>query len=361
MSFKIPPHVEKIIPYEAGKPVEALQRELGLSDIVKLASNENPLGPPEACVTAMHQAIKSLHRYPDDSYYQLKEKIGKKFKVNPSNIIMGAGSSDIILGAAKGLLGKEDYTVISDQSFILYWLAVQSVNGNLIRVPLQNYTYDLEAMAKAIDERVKLVYIANPNNPTGTMVTGEEMDKFMDSIPEDVVVVYDEAYREYIDDPDFPDPMKYYERGDNIIIARTFSKIYGLAGLRVGYGIAKEEIIKALLRVRSSFNVNSIANAAALAALDADDYVEKAIKVNNEGKAYITAELEKLGMKIIPSVTNFILVDTDYDTTELYTKLQRLGVIVRPMKAFGMPNAFRITIGLKEENEKLINALKKVI
>lgn len=361
MSFKIPPHIEKIIPYEAGKPVEALQRELGLSDIVKLASNENPLGPPEACITAMTKALKSLHRYPDDSYYQLKEKIGQKFKVPTANIIVGAGSSDIILGAAKGLLGKNDYAVISDQSFILYWLAVQSVNGNIIRVPLKNYTYDLEAMADVIDDRVKLVYISNPNNPTGTMITGEEMDRFMDRIPSDVVVVYDEAYREYIDDPNYPDPMKYFQRGDNIIIARTFSKIYGLAGLRVGYGIASEGIIKALTRVRSSFNVSSVANAAALAALDADDFVAQTIRVNNEGKEYLVRELKALGMKIVPSVTNFILVDTDYDTSELYAKLQRLGVIVRPMKAFGMPNAFRITIGLKDENEKLINALKKVI
>ena len=361
MSIKIPPHIEKIIPYEAGKPVEALQRELGLTDIVKLASNENPLGPPEACVTAMTEAIKNLHRYPDDSYYQLKEKIGDKFKVDPSNIIMGAGSSDIILGAAKCFLDKDDFAVISEQSFILYWLAVQSVNGNLIRVPLKNYTYDLDAMAEAINDRVKLVYIANPNNPTGTMITAEEMDRFMDRIPKDVIVVYDEAYREYIDDPAFPDPMKYYERGDNIIIARTFSKIYGLAGLRVGYAIAKEELIKALLRVRSSFNVNSIANAAALAALDADDYVAETIRINNEGKEYLVKELKAMGMNVVPSVTNFILVDTDYDTTDLFVKLQKLGVIVRPMRAFGMPNAFRITIGLKEENEKLINALKQVI
>ena len=238
MSPIIPSHLQKIIPYEPGKPVEELQRELGLGDVVKLASNESPLGPPEASLEALRRALSEINRYPDDNYFYLKRKISEKFDIPVENITIGAGSAEIIVNSARSLLGPDDYAVISEQTFIMYWLAVQSVNGNLIRVPLKNYTYDLEAMAAAIDERVRIVYIANPNNPTGTMVTTDELDRFISALPPKVVLVYDEAYRHYISRPDYPDPIKYYRRGDKIIILRTFSKIYGLAGLRVGYAIA---------------------------------------------------------------------------------------------------------------------------
>lgn len=361
MSPLIPSHLKKIVPYEPGKPIEELQRELGISDIIKLASNESPFGPPEVAIEAIKHSLNGLNRYPDDSYYVLKYKIGEKFGVAPKNITVGSGSSELIVFSARALLGHNDYAVISEQTFISYWLAVQSVNGNLIRVPLRNYTYDLEAMSAAISDRVRLVFIANPNNPTGTMVTAAQMDRFMDNLPEHVVVVYDEAYREYIDDPTYPNPMKYFQRGDRIIILRTFSKIYGLAGLRVGYAIANDQLTDALARVRGPFNVSIPAAAAAAAALDADDHVKEVVRVNNEGKKYLTEELTKLGLTVVPSHANFVLVDFGADTRELNLALQRQGVIVRPMTAFGMPTALRITIGLTEENERVVRSLRNIL
>ena len=361
MSPLIPTYLEKIKPYEPGKPIEELQRELGLEEVVKLASNESPLGPPKASIEAIHKAINELNRYPDDSCYHLKNKISGKFDIPVRNITIGAGSAELIVNAARSLLGHDDYAVISQQTFVMYWLAVQSVNGNMIRVPLNNYTYNLEAMTSAINDRVRIVYIANPNNPTGTMVDAEQFDRFMASLPPNVIVVYDEAYKEYVGRDDYPDPFQYYRRGDNIIILHTFSKIFGLAGLRIGYGIANNELSDALKRVRSPFNVSIIANAAATAALDADEHVAESIKINNEGMAYLTSEMKKLGLNVIPSVTNFLLVDFSHDAMELNNKLLRKGVIVRPMASFEMPKALRISIGLPDENRKFIKALKEVL
>jgi len=361
MSPLIPPHLEKIKPYEPGKPIEELQRELGLEEVVKLASNESPLGPPKGSIEAIRKAIGELNRYPDDSCFHLKNKISGKFDVPTRNITIGAGSAELIINSARSLLKHDDFAVISQQTFVMYWLAVQTVNGNMIRVPLKNYTYDLDAMAAAIDERVSLVYIANPNNPTGTMVTAEQFDRFMSSLPPDVVVVYDEAYREYVGRDDYPDPLHYYRRGDNIIILHTFSKVYGLAGLRIGYAMANDELSDALKRVRSPFNVNIIANAAATAALDAVEHVEESIKINKEGMAYLSEEMKALGLNVIPSVTNFLLVDFGHDVTDLNNKLLHKGIIVRPMASFEMPHALRISIGLPDENRKFIRALKEVL
>lgn len=357
----IPSYLQKIKPYEPGKPIEELQRELGLVEVVKLASNESPLGPPDVCVEAASRAIREMNRYPDDSCYYLRQKISRKFDVPEKNITVGAGSAEIIVFSARSFLGPDDYAVISDQTFIMYRIAVQSVNGNLIRVPLQSYTYDLKSMAAAVGENVKTVFIANPNNPTGTMVTAEELNQFMSAIPDDVVVVYDEAYRDYINRSDYPDPMKFYMRGDNIIILRTFSKVYGLAGMRIGYAIANDELTNALRRVRIPFNVNIPAAAAAEAALDADEHVKTVVDLTKEGMDYLTDEMGKLGLNVVPSVANFLLVDFGYDTTELNDKLLRQGIIVRPMAAFEMPTALRVTIGLPEENIKFIEALKSVL
>jgi len=361
MTPVIPSYLEKIIPYEPGKPAETVRRELGLSEIIKLASNESPLGPPKAALEAISAAAKDLNRYPDDSYYSLKHKIAEQNDVPSDHITMGAGSAELIIYSARALLGHHDYAAISEQTFILYWLAVQSINGNIIRVPLKDYRYNLPSLAASISDKVKLVFIANPNNPTGTMVTADEMDEFMDSIPDHVVVVYDEAYREYIDDPNYPDPLKYYRRGDKIIILRTFSKMYALAGLRVGYGIANEKISDALKRVRMPFNVSSLAAVAAEAALDDDDHVRRSNEINNAGREYLTKEMSGLGLEVIPSVTNFLLVDMHRDSMELFNTLQKQGVIVRPMSAFGMPSAMRVSIGHMEENKKFIAALKNTI
>lgn len=361
MSPIIPSYLKKIIPYEPGKPIEELQRELGLVEIIKLASNESPFGPPQASIEAMKKALKELNRYPDDSFFSLKNKISEKFDVPSRNITIGAGSAELIVNAARSLLGHNDYAAISEQTFIMYWLAVQSINGNMIRIPLKDYRYDLNAIRASLNDKVRLVFIANPNNPTGTMVTASEMDKFMDNLPPHVVVVYDEAYREYIDHPEYPNPMKYYRRGDRIIILRTFSKVYGLAGLRIGYGIANDKLSDALSRVRTPFNSSTLACVAAEAALDADDHLKEVVELNNQGKKYLTEEMSKLGLNVISSMGNFVLVIFGKDTSKLNEKLQRKGIIVRPMAAFGMPDALRITTGFMHENRKFIEALKSVL
>jgi histidinol-phosphate aminotransferase len=357
----IPSYLQKIVPYEPGKPIEELQRELGLKEVIKLASNESPLGPPEAAVEAAKRGFEESHRYPDDNCYYLKKKISRKFNVPEKHVTIGAGSAEIIVNIARALLGPDDFAVISEQTFVMYWLAVQSVNGNIIRVPLRDYTYDLVRMAAAVNDQVRIVYIANPNNPTGTMITAEEFDRFMSAIPKDVVVVYDEAYRDYVADPDYPVPVPYYRRGDNIVILRTFSKVYGLAGLRIGYSIANDALSDALRRVRVPFNVSIPAAAAAEAALDADDHIKQAVELNRDGMAYLTAEMAKMGLNVIPSVGNFLTIDFGYDTGGLNDKFLREGVIVRPLASFGMPTGLRITVGLPEENRKFIQALKAVL
>jgi histidinol-phosphate aminotransferase len=357
----IPQYLQKIKPYEPGKPIEELQRELGLQEVIKLASNESPLGPPEAAVEAAKRCFEESHRYPDDSCYHLRKKISTKFDVPEKNVTIGSGSAEIIVNIARALLGPDDFAAISEQTFVMYWLAVQSVNGNIIRVPLRDYTYDLGAMAAAVNDKTRIVYIANPNNPTGTMIPAEEFDRFMSAVPKDIVVVYDEAYRDYVASPDYPDPVPYYRRGRNIVILRTFSKVYGLAGLRVGYSIANDDLSDALRRVRIPFNVNLPGAAAAEAALDADDHIKQAVKLNREGMAYLTAEMKKMGLNVIPSVANFVTVDFGYDTVGLNNKFLREGVIVRPLASFGMPTGIRITVGLPEENKKFIQALKAVL
>lgn len=361
MSLKLPDHLRTIKPYMPGKPIEELQRELGLDEIIKLASNESPLGPPQASLDAIEKSLHELNRYPEDSQFGLKSKISEKFGVPRENITVGAGSAEIILNIARCILGRDDFTVISEKTFIMYWLAVQSVNGNMIRVPLNEYTYDMRGMLEAIDNRVRLVYIANPNNPTGTYITADELETFMDAVPENVVVVYDEAYRDYVERPDYPDPMKYFRRGDNIVILRTFSKIYGLAGMRIGYCIANDFLSNSLARVRVPFNLNTPAAVAAIAALDSDDHVKEVRAANTAGMSYLSSELAGLGLDPVPSVANFIFVDYKNEVDKIFDGLLRRGVIIRPTEAFGIRTGLRISIGLPEENEKLLTALKAII
>ena len=355
----VPKHIQEIIPYLPGKPLSEVERELGLKDVVKLASNENPLGPSPLAMNAIKKHINEVNLYPDDGVYYLRQKLASALNLSMDQIIIGNGTTEILGVIARTFLSPEDYAIVADQTFLVYQLAVQAVNGNLITVPLKNYTYDLPAMAKAITPQTKLIYIANPNNPTGTMVTGEEVDHFLNSIPEDIVIALDEAYYEYIENPAYPDSLRYVREGRLVIVLRTFSKIYGLAGLRIGYAIASKEIIQYLIKAKTLFNTNHLAQVGAMAALDDYDFVNKGKRVNREGYQFLAQELDRLKVEFIPSVGNFILLIVQEDPYKVYQELLRRGVIVRPMKRWNLPQGIRVTIGTPQQNLRFIKALKE--
>ena len=360
--IRAPEYIESIIPYVPGKPVKEVEREYGITEAVKIASNENPLGPSPLAVKAIKAEVHELNRYPDGGGYYLRQKLAQIHGIPPEKIILGNGSTEIIEIIAKTFLFHHENAIVSRQAFIMYKLAIQSVNGNCIEVPLdEKLTHDLEAMGKAINRDTKIVYIANPNNPTGTYVTKDAFERFMISIPPEVIVVADEAYREYIDDPDFPDSAAYLDKFDNLVILRTFSKIYGLAGIRIGYGLTSDVIIEKLNRVRSPFNTNSLCQVAAIAACDDHEHVERSKKTNAEEKEYLYRELDRLGIAYTPSATNFILVDAGRDCIEVFTDMLKLGVIARPMKGYNFPTSLRVSIGTRPENEAFLKVIAKVV
>ncbi|MEO0105969.1 MAG: histidinol-phosphate transaminase [candidate division WOR-3 bacterium] len=354
--------IEKIKPYKPGKPIEEVIRELNLKgEVIKLASNENPLGTSPLAIRAMRKALKESFLYPDDNCFYLKNVLAKRFNVDSDEIIVGNGSVEILPLITLAYLNREDSAVVSEGAFIWFKIAVSIAGAQLIEVPLKNYTHDLQSILGAIRKNTKLVFIANPNNPTGTIVKKKEVEEFFARVPDNVLVVMDEAYREYIDDPDYPDSFKIFRERDNILILRTFSKIYGLAGARLGYGIARRQIITNLMKLRISFNVNRISQVAGIAALDDDEFVKKTIKVNNEGKEFLYDAYKKLGVFYLPTYANFIFVDFGKDSQAIFEALQRQGIITRTIKEYGFPNALRITIGTEKQNRRLIRALKKIL
>lgn len=353
--------VRRINPYKPGKPMEEVARELNLSgEIIKLASNENPLGTSPLALAAMKKALKETYLYPDDNCFYLKNKLASRHGVEPGNIFIANGSVELLPLIALAYLGQGSSAVVSEGAFIWFKIAVSIADGELREVPMKNYTHDLEAMRAAISENTKLVFIANPNNPTGTMVSVDDVDRFMESMPDHVLVVMDEAYYEYVKSPAYPDSFKYLRRGRDILILRTFSKIYGLAGARLGYGVAKEEIISSLMKLRISFNASRISQIAGMAALDDSDFVERSRQVNEEGKEFLYEAFRKLGLFFIPTFGNFIFVRFDGDSQPVFEALQRTGIITRTVKEYGFPQALRITIGTERQNRNLVKALKEI-
>jgi len=350
-----PEYVSAVRPYVPGKPVEELERELGISGSIKLASNENPLGPSPKAVAAINNATKDLNRYPDGGGYYVRNALSGKLSVEPENIILGNGSNELLDIVARTFMRPGDEAVMATPSFVVYAMAVQSLGGRAIQIPLKNYAHDLPSMREAVTEKTKIVFIANPNNPTGTINKREEFDAFMGGLPEGILTVMDEAYYEYVSDPHYADSMKWFRKGKDILILRTFSKIFGLAGLRIGYGIAGGGIITEMNKLRPPFNTNTIAQSAALGALRDDDHVRKSRETNEKGKQYLYKELRHLGVGYVPTEANFIYVPVE-DSMGLYEKLLKKGVIVRPMGP-----ALRVTIGLAEENERFLDALKSVM
>jgi histidinol-phosphate aminotransferase len=351
--IKPPDYVSAIKPYVPGKPIEELERELGIKGSIKLASNENPLGPSPLAIEAVRDATMGLNRYPDGEGYYLKNALSSALTVPADNLILGNGSNELLDLAARTYMRQGDDAVMAAPSFVVYALAVQSMGCRAIQVPLKEHTHDLPAMLAAVTERTRILFIANPNNPTGTINRKKEFDDLMEKVPEGVLVVMDEAYYEYVSDPDYADSMKWFRRGKDVLVLRTFSKIFGLAGLRIGYGIAKPEIIAEMNKLRPPFNTNSIAQLAALKALADREHVGKSREINEQGKKYLYRELERLGVVYVPTEANFIYMPVE-DSGALYDRLLRKGVIVRPMG----PKALRVTIGLPDENTRFIEALK---
>jgi histidinol-phosphate aminotransferase len=350
-----------IKPYVPGKPVEEVERELGISGAIKLASNENPLGPSPLAVAAMQKCLAKVSFYPDGNCYYLKEALSSHWDLPADNFIIGNGSDEILSFITAAFLNEGEEAVVAHPSFSEYDFAVKIMGGVTVPVPLKNHTHDLPAMASAVTRETKLIFICNPNNPTGTMVGNNEVTALLNDLPEHVIAVLDEAYFEYVTDPAYGESLDFVREGRNVIVLRTFSKIYGLAGLRVGYGMARPDLIGSLLRVKEPFNVNLLAQAAALAALDDKEHVEKSRRLNEEGKQYLAAEFNRLGLFFAPTHANFIWVRVGVDCKQLFAKLLRRGVIVRTGDIFGAPDVIRVTIGTPEQNRRFISELAAVL
>jgi histidinol-phosphate aminotransferase len=357
---ELPEYIRTLIPYEPGKPIEEVEREYGIANSVKLASNENPLGPSPKALAAIREKLDHLHLYPDGDCFYLKRGLAQKLAVAPDTLICGNGSNEIIELAARTFLRPGDEAVMAEQAFVVYQLIVQAVGGKSKAVPLRDYVHDLAAIAEAVTPQTRLVFLANPNNPTGTIFRREEWERFLGRISKNILLIVDEAYFEYVQDRDYPDSLKYHEPDRAILTLRTFSKLYGLAGLRIGYGVGSKEIIAMMQRVRQPFNVNAAAQWAALAALDDSEHVQRSLEVNRAGLDYLQAEFQNLGLEFVPSQGNFILVRVGRGQ-EVFQQLLGRGVIVRPMGGYRFPEHVRVTVGTMAENQKLIDALQKVI
>lgn len=354
--------VLQIKPYIPGKPIEEVQREYGLSDIIKLASNENPLGPSPKAIDAMKQAIEKVGLYPDGNCFALRKAVSEHLGVQPENLSFGTGSDELIRQIGNAFLEPGDCVVQGDPSFSQYEGAA-TVNGCPCRkAPVNDdFTYNVDALIDCIDERTKLVYIANPNNPTGTMMTAKDAEKLLSHLPKRAILVLDEAYYEYIEHPDFPNAIPWALEGKNVILLRTFSKIYALAGLRLGYAISNPELISYIERVRLPFNVNSIVQAGAMASIADKEHVERTKKLNAEGKQYFYNEFGRIGLPYTPSETNFVWVDLKQDSKKVFVELLKRGVIIRTGDIFGNPTYARVTTGLPEQNTRFISALEEVL
>ena len=355
------PGVRGLRPYEPGKPIEELEREYGISNAVKLASNENPLGPGPKALAAIRAWLPELGRYPDGNGFALRGALAAKFTVAPEQLTLGNGSNEVLELIARAFVLPENEVVFSEHAFAVYALVTQAVGATARVIPARDWGHDLEGMAQAINSRTRVVFIANPNNPTGTWIAKQELEQFLQATPSEVLVVVDEAYFEYVDERDYPNTIPWVARFPNLIVTRTFSKVHGLAGLRIGFGVSRPQIADLLNRVREPFNVNSLALTAAQAALDDDAHVSQSVAMNSAGMAQLSQGFSDMGLTYIPSVGNFVSVDVGRVGAEVYGQLLRQGIIVRPIANYGMPNHLRITVGRAEENQRLLKSLGKIL
>lgn len=356
----VPPYIESLEPYKAGKPIAELQRELGIAHVTKLASNENPLGPSPLAIEEMRRHLGDLHRYPNGGL-DLREALAARFRLKVGNVIAGSGSEGIMSNIIRAFLCDDDEVLTSEGTFVGFYVLARSRGTTLVTVPLRDYRFDLGAIAAAINERTKIIYLANPNNPTGTIFTKAEFDSFIAHVPPHVLIILDEAYFEYARrTPEYPDSMYY--RYDNVITLRTFSKAYGIAGLRIGYGFAHDLLIANLLKVKLPFEPSTPAQAAGIGALGDAEFLERTLAANEAGKRWLVPALHESGFTTVPTEANFVCVPLESETAvdELYQGLLGQGVIVRPLKPFGLPRCLRITIGTEEQNGELMRALTKL-
>ncbi len=350
-----------IKPYVPGKPIEEVKRELGLDDVIKMASNENPVGPSKEAIKTMQEVAKQVHIYPDGNCHVLRRSLSDKLGVEEEQLIFGNGSDGLLSLVAEAFLASNDEVIMAEPSFSQYEFVTNVMGGEIVTVPLDNYTHDLSAMLEAITDKTKLIFVCNPNNPTGTIVDRTEIEEFLTKVPEDIVVIFDEAYKEYVDTGEYPESLNYLDEYNNIIVLRTFSKAYALAGLRIGYGIANEELIGYMNRVRHPFNVNLMAQRAAEAALKDEEHLNKSKQVNETGKEYLYQEFKRLGLDYVPTQTNFILVDIEEDAGKVFENMLKEGVIIRNAQAFGYETKIRVTVGTEEQNKRFIETLEKVL
>jgi histidinol-phosphate aminotransferase len=346
--------------YEPGKPIEETARELGVdpSTIIKLASNENPLGPSRKALQAMRAALENAHLYPDGGGFYLRKAIAAKLSVAPENVILGNGSNEVIEFLGHAFLNPGDDVITCQYAFIVYKLLATAFGVRTIETPSPDYKQNLDATLDAITAKTRIIFIPNPNNPTGTLISESAIDTFMSRVPDSVVVVFDEAYFEFLDDP--PDTLRFIRNGRNVVVLRTFSKIHGLAGVRIGYAIAPPPITDVLHKTRQPFNVNSIAHAGAIAALDDEAHLRETKRVIDEGRAYLQEQLAEMQVRFVPAVANFLMVNVG-DGCAVFQELLQRKIIVRPLKGYGLPEWVRISVGTMEENRQLIAALSEVI
>ncbi len=359
--------VRQLKPYEPGKPIEELERELGIRDTIKLASNENPLGPSPRAVEAIRDHSGGVAVYPDGNGFALKSALAQRLGVGPECITLGNGSNDVLELIARAYLAPGREVIFSEHSFAVYPIVTQAV-GARARVAKPNppdhpmpYGHDLAVMAKLVGDDTRVVFVANPNNPTGTWLKRDALESFVDAMPQSTLIVIDEAYCEYVHESDYPDAVEWVGQYPNVIVTRTFSKIHGLAGLRIGYGVSHPQVADVLNRVRQPFNVNSLAQVAALAALEDSEHVERSVLANSHGLGQLTHACKERGLRYIPSVGNFLSVDVGREAMPVYEALLREGVIVRPIANYGLPRHLRITVGRDDENQRVIKALDKVL
>ncbi len=359
--MKVPEHIARLKPYVPGKPIEELERELGITGSIKLASNENPKGPSPKAIEAITRVLRDLHRYPDGSGYHLRERLAEKLEVSRKNVVLGNGSNEIIELLVRTFLREGDEVVMPAPSFLMYEIMVAASGAKAVKVPLKDLAVDLEAIAGRISGSTRMVFVNNPNNPTGTIVSKDAWEKFLGQVPPDVILVMDEAYIEFVRDKTCPMGSDYLNSDKLVVTLRTFSKAYGLAGLRIGYGVMRQELADLIHRVRQPFNTNALAQAGALAALDDDVFFHDTIQIVHEGLDFLYKKVNEMGLQYVPSQSNFFLIDMQQDAGGLFEKMLSRGVIVRAMSAYGYPTHIRVTVGLPEENRRFIEALKEVL
>ena len=359
MKISVPDYILSIKPYTPGKPLEELEREYGIGDSIKLASNENPLGPSPMAIEAIRQAMRKLNRYPDGSGHDLIRKISDHIGVSPRHIVLGNGSDEIIGMLAFALLQPGDEAVLPNPSFLMYDIMVRGAGAVPVSVPLTTLSIDLDRFLERITQKTRIIFLCNPNNPTGTIITKNDFDTFIKEIPDDIIVVVDEAYIEFVRDQNCAVSLDYMDNSTPLVVLRTFSKVYGLAGLRIGYGVMPSAIANILNRIRLPFNANSLAQVGACAALEDQGFIEKVVSLIHEGLDFLYDALDRLGIRYFPTQTNFFLIDVRKDADNIYENMLKQGVIVRSMKSYGYPNYIRVNVGLHEENVRFLQALEK--